>query len=834
MFGAIEPIRDWKGLKEERSPSPALLVRNFSTLPRRAKLYVGCVIALGGAAILFSAIDLYFTPRYQQEQWLLLAFLTLLSGSITVKVPSVPATISVSETFVFSAVILLGGSPGTITVALDGLIISLWLSRKRVEPYRVLFNIAAPSSAIWLSSHLYYLLAASKPLSYPEASQIGINSLLPQLVVFTLAYFLLNSWLIAFAIAWEKRLSARRVWRENFFWLSLNFFGGASVAALMVAYSRQINASAVGVIVPLLIISYLTNKTSMGRLEDATRHLSEINALYLSTIETLAMAIDAKDQITHGHIRRVQTYAVGLAKRLGLRDESLINALEAAALLHDIGKIGVPEYILNKPGKLTPGEFEQMKLHASIGGDLVATIHFRDLVAPIVRHHHESWNGTGYPDALRGTEIPIGARILAVVDCFDALTSDRPYRPRLSDDEALAILIDRRGTMYDPLVVDTFLKVFPELSKQCSEPSVERPAVERLKGLVALPVDRTSSPSLETDFVSAASDDLLRLLDFSAVSSGPIGFAEFAQIISRQLEKLTPACTTVFFITRANGDLLLAEQVFGAGEEQLKGHSVRLGHNVSGWVAVNRQIALNAEARLDLGERARTINPPLRSCLAAPLVFNKNVIGVLALYSSLPLAFSDDHRRLMEMIGTQVSRKAVQSIEFDKSRTTSLCDTATGLPNLRRLNQLITPPDAVLAVAGQPTALAILSVTGLEESVLRFGNRFGDSVLGHVSAIIRSVLRSADMLFRSDTDEFVVLLTQTDVYTAQAIADRIIARVAEEPFVSEDGMRLDITLVAGVAVQRMDGRPIEEVINTARSARSCCPRPRVGTAPSVH
>ena len=343
----------------------------------------------GGAAILYSALDLAATPKYQQEQWFLLAFLTLLSGSITVKVPSVPATISVSETFVFTAVILLGGSAGTITVALDGLIISLWLRRKKVEFYRVLFNVAAPSLAIFLSAKLYYLLAATYPLSYVEASAARIHTLLPQLVAFTSAYFLLNSWLIAFAIAWEKRLSAKRVWRENFFWLSLNFFGGASVAALMVAYSRQVNASAVGVIVPLLIISYLTQTNFDGTSEDATRHLSEINSLYLSTIETLAMAIDAKDQITHGHIRRVQTYAIGLAKHLGVRDDSLIKALEAAALLHDIGKIGVPEYILNKPGKLTPSEFEQMKMHASIGGDLVATIHFRDLVAPIVRHHHD-------------------------------------------------------------------------------------------------------------------------------------------------------------------------------------------------------------------------------------------------------------------------------------------------------------------------------------------------------------------------------------------------------------------------------------------------------------
>src|SRR4029079_7129247 len=191
------------------------------------------------------------------------------------------------------------------------------------------------------------------------------------------------------------------------------------------------------VIVPLLIVLYFTFSMSMGRIEHANRHLSQLNSLYMSTIETLAMAIDAKDQITHGHIRRVQAYAVSLAREVGVTDTSLIRAVEAAALLHDMGKLAVPEYILNKPGPLTSAEFDKMKLHASVGGDILAAIDFPYPVVPIVRHHHENWDGTGYPDGVAGAAIPIGARILSVVDCFDALTSDRPYRPRLSDDEAL-------------------------------------------------------------------------------------------------------------------------------------------------------------------------------------------------------------------------------------------------------------------------------------------------------------------------------------------------------------------------------------------------------------
>ncbi len=181
---------------------------------------------------------------------------------------------------------------------------------------------------------------------------------------------------------------------------------------------------------PLLLVLYFTIKTSMDRVEDANNHVEQVNRLYLSTIETLAMAIDAKDQITHGHIRRVQTFAVGLARRLGVTDSNLLKAIEAAALLHDTGKLAVPEYILNKPGKLTAAEFEKMKLHVTVGADILTAIDFPYPVVPIVRCHHENWDGTGYPAGLRGTDIPIGARILSVVDCFDALTSDRPYRSR--------------------------------------------------------------------------------------------------------------------------------------------------------------------------------------------------------------------------------------------------------------------------------------------------------------------------------------------------------------------------------------------------------------------
>jgi putative nucleotidyltransferase with HDIG domain len=435
------------------------LPKRFTDLELGARVFIGAIVAAGFAVIAHSVDSLRLIPV--SSQWFVLAALTLLSGSITIKVPGINASISVSETFVFTAVLLFGTGAGTIIVTLDGLIISLWLWRKRIGLHKLLFNTTAPALSIWLAAQLFFAVTGVAPLTQ-EAT--NLPALLPGVLLFAVVYFLLNSWLMAAVVSFEDPSSPLEIWRHNFLWLSLSFFSGASASILLVSISREINLTALAVIVPLLVISYLTYHTSMARVEDANRHVDELNELHLSTIETLAMAIDAKDQVTHGHIRRVQEYSVALARQMGANDDKLIKAIEAASLLHDMGKLAIPEHILNKRGKLTASEFEVMKTHSSAGADILAAIQFPYPVVPIVRHHHENWDGSGYPDHLSGTDIPIGARILSVVDCFDALTSDRPYRGKLTEEAAIAILQERRGSMYDPLVVDMFVDMQRTLS----------------------------------------------------------------------------------------------------------------------------------------------------------------------------------------------------------------------------------------------------------------------------------------------------------------------------------------------------------------------------------
>src|SRR5262245_541937 len=488
--------------------------KSASHMSTGGRVYLAGVIVSGIAAVLTSVVDVQ--NNLLPFQWYLLAALTFISGSATVNLPTVGASISVSETFVFASVLLFGPAAGTIMVALDGLVISFWMAKRLPEWYRALFNMTAPAISIWIAAQLLFSIAGIQPLFKQQSS---VNTLLLPLLIFAVVYFGLNSWLIALAVSFEKRCSTYRIWRENFLWLSLNYFSGASVALLLVVYTRDVDLRFIGVIVPLLLVLYFTFKTTMGRVEDANNHLQQLNRLYLSTIETLAMAIDAKDQITHGHIRRVQRYAVGLARNVGVSDETLIKAIEAAALLHDMGKLAVPEYILNKPGKLTPAEFEKMKAHATVGADILGAVDFPYPVVPIVRHHHENWNGTGYPAGIKSTDIPIGARILSVVDCFDALTSDRPYRPRLSDEEALAILVERRGTMYDPLIVDTFVRVYKDIAPE-AQASASRNAFTEITTSFQTSHSEADAPQL--DKIAAGADEMQTVYEVARAVAGQV------------------------------------------------------------------------------------------------------------------------------------------------------------------------------------------------------------------------------------------------------------------------------------------------------------------------
>jgi putative nucleotidyltransferase with HDIG domain len=776
--------------------------KRFRALPVGIRAYVAGVVVAGAVTVLQSFYDLTNHPI--GWNWAILAILTLASGSATVRLPSLPATISVSETFVFTSVLLFGSAAGTLTVALDALVISFWSYRKGHPPYKIVFNVCALPLTIWIAAHLFFLFPSIEPLVKVPAGQVlKIGALVGPLAVFTVIYFLLNSWIITLAISLERGLAPFPVWRDNFLRLCVNYFGGASVAALLVSYTKDLDYTYLAVIVPLLVVLYLTFSMSMGRVEDANRHLTQLNALYMSTIETLAMAIDAKDQITHGHIRRVQTYAVALAKEVGLTDESLIRAVEAAALLHDMGKLAVPEYILNKPGPLTSAEFEKMKLHASVGADILSSIDFPYPVVPIVRHHHENWDGTGYPDGLSGTNIPIGARILSVVDCFDALTSDRPYRPRLSEKEALRILVERRGTMYDPLVVDTFTRVQTQIAPQDTTAS----SASQLAAITdASHTCDTGTPSAKRlDEITASTEEMLTLFDLARDLTPPMNLTGVADVITKHLRRLVPCSLCVFFVYDIGSDNLVAAHCAGDNSPLLSGLRIGLGQRLSGWVAANRQSIRNSDPALDLGDAARSMSPRPRSCLSTPLLVKNNLVGVLTLYSTAINAFTEEHQRLIEVVARQVAGIVMRASTVDMISVPTSRDQLAGLPTAESMRQLLEVPPP------QPTSVLVIHVVGR----VLLAPQLLDEALSSVVTAARRSLRPVDLLFRGSGDQLVVLMLETDRTTADSISERIQESVHLFGGPAYGKSTFEISIATTTIPQ--DGATIAEVITLATS-----------------
>ena len=611
-----------------------------------ALAYFSAIIASGLAVIALSTIELSNQPP--SPHWLVLAALTLLTGTFTVKVPAVAARISVSEAFVFTSVLMFGPEVGTLIVASDCVVMSLWLDVTKRSTVRTLFNVSSVSLAIWIASHLFFAVVGVGP---EDIHALSLAQLSWPLFALAGSYFVFNSGLVAVALAADRNQNVVTLWTQNFPWLSLNYFGGASVAALLVAYTRSVDLGALGIIIPLLIISYLTYRTSLGRVEDAKRHVDQVNALYMATIEALAMAVDAKDQITHGHIRRVQVYAVELAGRLGVTDRQQIQAIQAAALLHDMGKLAIPEHILNKPGKLTPGEFEKMKQHADIGADLLSSIPFPYPVVPIVRHHHENWDGTGYPNKVAATDIPLGARILSVVDCFDALTSDRPYRPRLSNESAFEILRERRGSMYDPLVVDAFIEAYDAIA-----PAAIR-AGQQARSLVAVGVDGVQTGNGRVlDQIHEGSAESTMLIEAARACQKAQSAPEALEAIASLSRELTPAHVVALYAFIPQSDVLRCVYATNDPDALLPGFEIPKGERTTGWVAANDQSILNSAAALDLGTLAETFSPPLKSTLCITVKSGTTVCGVLAFYSRLESPFNERHTYTAEQLAALLAR----------------------------------------------------------------------------------------------------------------------------------------------------------------------------------
>ncbi len=502
-----------------------------------------------------------------------------------------------------------------------------------------------------------------------------------------------NTFPVAVAISLAEGKSLTKIWSECYFWSFPYYLVGATIAVLVRWANSRIGWETSLLILPVIYWVYRSYGMYLNRLEDEKRHVEQMASLHLRTIEALAMAIDTKDHSTHQHLQHVRVYAVGIAKELQISKPE-IAALRAAALLLDTGKLAVPEHILNKPGKLTAEEFEKMKIHPLVGAEILARVQFPYPVAPIVRMHHEKWDGTGYPAGLRGEQISLSARILKVVDYFDALTSDRQYRRALSPGHAMAVVAAGSGTEFDPVVVDVLQRNYrvleaiadAEQTRTFNPGALAHPCISTSEPASGVSSEMPVSDDAHFLFsIAAARQEAQALFELSHDLGNSLSLDETLSVVAMRLRHLVPYDSVAIFIRRSD-DKLVPHFVAGDNFRILSSLEIPIGEGVSGWVALHEKPMINADPAFEPGYRIdSTKHTLLRSATAIPLTGVNGVVGVLTLYRDIADAFTYDHVRVLMAISSKLALSIENALKYEQAESSATTDYLTGLPNARSL-----------------------------------------------------------------------------------------------------------------------------------------------------
>ncbi|HEY6362398.1 MAG TPA: HD domain-containing phosphohydrolase [Vicinamibacterales bacterium] len=558
-----------------------------------------------------------------------------------------------------------------------------------------------------------------------------------------------------------------------------------------------------------------------ARLAAERQHAQQMAELHLAAIEALALAIDAKDQTAPNHIRRVQTYATGVARAMGMNEDE-IQGIRTAALLHDIGKLAVPEHILAKPGPLTPEEFQKVRIHSQVGADIIAGVPFPYPVAPLILSHHERWDGRGYPSGLKQDEIPLGARILCVVDYFDALTSDRPYHKPIGNEAALAILQQDAGKALDPSVVSAFARIMPRLRADVEKEELETPRAgayplrrgEGLRTLGAVPAEAKASVF---DDIALAHREIYALYQIAQTMGTSLGVSDTMALIASKLANLVPFSACALFIYSDSNDTLGCRFATGTDSELLQQLSLRSGQGLTGWVARNRRPLVNARPGADIEAMNSDAPTVLQSALVCPLIFGERFIGTLAVYHTEPSFYRDDHRRLLDRVCEQAAAVIHNSIVFERTQEDSLTDPLTGLPNTRFMFMHLTRELARAERLKSEVSLLVMDLNDFKEINDNHGHHIGDKALRAVASMLRTAVRPYDICVRYAGDEFIVVLSGCGYDEAESKRLELQDAIDRLTFEARPGVRLPLSISAGAAVFPHDGDSYESLLAKADS-----------------
>lgn len=804
----------------------------MSDLNLESKIY-WWVMTVAGTAI--TAGSLISLRTLDGSDWLKLFFLLaliLLSSKFPLRIPSADAAVSVSDVFVFLALFFLGTGPAIVLGVIDSLITTL-RSAKRVTSWILSPNLMAIT--VLLSASLFhYMLARTLgheppwPIGRGEAG-ISFASLFPALVVLALSQYLTNGWLVAWFFARRVNKSPFAFWVSAYLWTSWTFFSAAVAAGVVYFAVMKYGFVYVIATLPIIAASYLTYKIYFEHINEKTRHIEDVSRLHLATVEALASAIDAKDQTTHGHVRRVQIYAEGLARLYNLsRDE--IEALRIGALLHDVGKLAVPDHILNKPGKLTVAEFEKMKIHPIVGAQILERVGFPYPVVPVVRHHHERWDGSGYPDGLKGDTIPITARILSVVDCFDAVHEDRHYRRGLTREQAIELLRQGAGTQFDPKVIDLFLLHLARFEEIIADEQIEEagrslPSLPAA-GAVAIPANglmqNRTKPSATTPSyiyeIKRAHQEVYALYEVAHTLGSSLNIEDAMAIIANKLGYVVKFDTCVIYRFYETSGVAVAEHVTGSYSEYFRGRCVVAGDGITGYVLANRQPLTHTDPVLDFTDLQLPPEAQYHAVAVFPLQKKDRLLGAIALYSMTVDDYTDDDMRLLDKVGRLASDAIDNAIRYAESKSDALTDPLTALPNSRALNLRFEQEAARADLSNTPFHLLMLDLDNFKPVNDTYGHRVGDDFLKAIATLLGSQFTEYDFFARYAGDEFVALVGQMSDRQCDQLCDRLQRAVEQFSFCVRPKKYARVGISVGTALYGRDGATLDKLLLAADRA----------------
>ncbi|HXG91460.1 MAG TPA: HD domain-containing phosphohydrolase [Blastocatellia bacterium] len=781
----------------------------------KAKLFI-CFISIAGAvALSYSTYRMLIEPV--RLDWMLaLTFAVLLAWRAEVWIPGIQSKITLTDTFIYLGALIINPWAAAVLASVDGLVKSPRTAQKSL----------AATAAINMSAMNLSVLAATiaatnlfGPLHQLVTDASKLDNLALALGVIALINYVINTGIAAIAIGLWRGRNILRTWRENYLWTSPAFFVGAIAAGAISKAVVVFGLYSFVIALPILLLTYTTYKTYLGKVEASNRHIEKLAKLHLATIESLTMAIDAKDPNTRGHIQRVRTLAEGLARAAGYPEDQM-EGLKAAALLHDIGKLAVPEHILSKPGKLSAAEYSKIMIHPVVGADILSNVDFPYEVVPIVKHHHEKYDGTGYPSGLKGSEIPLGARILSIVDCYDALTTNRPYRPRYTREQALELMRREAGRAFDPVILEKFFEIIDTLettlptlvARPVTLFGVEPVATDSLIDYSFGPPPSTRAEKALRD-ISSAQREALSLYEIAQTLGSTLKLNEVLPIVASKLETIANFTTLVIYL--AEGRLLRAAYVIGKNAEALKGIEIPAGEGGIGWVCEHHQALIGGSPLADLERPLGHSAARYNSTAIIPLLHAGELVGGFALYSEENRGYTTDEVRLLETISSHAATAIHNALQFERTQESALTDNLTGLPNSRYMYSFFDQERSRAERHGYPLVLMMMDLDGFKKINDTYGHHVGDEILRRVAQLARTQLRTGDTLIRYAGDEFVAVLHRATPEMVRDLKARL--QLAVDSFAHEvrAGRIARVGISIGHATYGQDGFAIDELMEVA-------------------